>query len=143
MSYEKVRSALATSAVAILKAAPISLTDELIISGNMPSPKENAKWAQILFTTQDPIVATMGGVGTDLVQGVFFVNLRIPLDQGEQQGVKAIDAFRTALPAGSRVTFGGQEVTVLSIGAVDGRVVDGYWRTDITIPFRAFINRGA
>lgn len=142
MSFQKVRQALATSAVAVLKASPISIPDEHIIAGNMPTARANEKWAQILFTTRQPTVATLGEVGKDRSEGVLLVNLRIPLDQGEIDGLKAIDAFRSALPAGSQLTFEGQTVTVLSIGAVDGRVVDGFWRTDITIPFRAFINRG-
>jgi len=144
MSFKKTRQSLATAAIALLKAAPISILPANIISGNMPSPGAgDKKWAQVLFTTRDPSVATMGGIGTDRLEGVLFVNIRIPLDHGEVEGIEAIDAFRSALPAGSRLTFEGQQVTVLSIGAVDGRVVDGYWRTDITIPFRAFINRGA
>lgn len=144
MSLVKVRTALATSAVAILKAAPISILQQNIISGNMPSPRAgDTKWVQLLFANRTPSVATMGSLGEDRFEGVLFVNIRIPLDHGEADGLVAIDAFRSALPAGSRLTFGGQAVTVLSIGAVDGRVVDGYWRTDITIPFRAFIQRGA
>ena len=141
MSLEKIREALATSAIALLKASPISIPAANIISGNMPSPKVNEKWAQVLFTSRAPSVATMGGGGQDYLPGVMLVNIRVPLDQGERIGLKAVDAFRTALPAGSRLTFGGQQVTVLPIGAVDGRVVDGFWRTDITIPYRAFITR--
>lgn len=144
MSFKNTRQSLATAAITILKAAPISILQENIISGNFPSPRAgDVKWAQVLFTTRDPSVATMGSIGTDRLEGVLFVNIRTPLDHGEAEGLAAIDAFRSALPAGSRLTFGGQEVTVLSIGAVDGRVVDGYWRTDITVPFRAFIHRGA
>ena len=143
MSIKQVREALTTSVVAILKASPISLPDANIIAGNMPSPKQNVKWAQILFGTRNPSVATMGASGQDRLEGVLFVNLRTPLDNGEQDGLTTLDTFRTALPAGFRLTFEGQVVEVLSIGAVDGRVVDGFWRTDITIPYRAFIKRGA
>lgn len=144
MSFEKIRKALTTKAVELLQAAPISILQKNIVAGNMPSPAPgDAKWAQILFTTREPSVATLGTGGQDKVTGVLFVNIRVPLDHGELDGVKAIDAFRAALPAGFRLTFGGVEVVVLSIGAVDGRVVDAYWRTDITIPFRAFIQRGA
>ena len=143
MSYQQVREALTTSVVALLKASPISILAENIIAGNMPSPRRNAKWAQIMFTTRTPSVATLGSLGEDKLDGVVLVNLRIPLDQGEADGLQAIDTFRSSLPAGSRLTFESQKVTVLSIGAVDGRVVDGFWRTDITIPFRAFIQRGA
>lgn len=143
MSYKKIREALATSAFAILQASPISILAANIIAENMPSLRVNEKWAQMLFSLRPPSVATLGSGGQDQATGVLFVNIRTPLDQGTSQGLQAIDAFRAALPAGSRLTFEGQEVTVLSIGAVDGRVVDGFWRTDITIPYRAFIQRGA
>ncbi len=142
MSFEQVREALTTAAVGLLEGVDIAIDSANIISGNMPSPKVNAKWAQVLFTTRSTSVATMGNGGQDQLIGVLLVAIRTPLDQGERSGLKAIDAFRRALPAGSRLTFEGQEVTVLSIGAVDGRVVDGFWRTDITIPYRAFIQRG-
>ena len=142
MSFEQVREALTTAAVGLLEGVDIAIDSANIISGNMPSPKVNAKWAQVLFTTRSTSVATMGNGGQDQLIGVLLVAIRTPLDQGERSGLKAIDAFRKALPAGSRLTFEGQEVTVLSIGAVDGRVVDGFWRTDITIPYRAFIQRG-
>ena len=143
MSVVQVREALTTSVVALLKASPISIADANIISGNMPSPHQSSKWVQILFTSRPPYVATLGGGGKDCLEGVLFVNLRIPMDNGELPGLQVVDTFRAALPAGSRLTFEGQEVTVLSIGSVDGRVVDGFWRTDITIPYRAFIKRGA
>lgn len=142
MSFEQVREALTTAAVGLLEGDDIAIDSANVISGNMPSPKVNAKWAQVLFTTRSTSVATMGDAGQDQLVGVLLVAIRTPLDQGERSGLKAIDAFRKALPAGSRLTFEGQEVTVLSIGAVDGRVVDGFWRTDITIPYRAFIQRG-
>lgn len=142
MSYQKIREALTTSAFTILQAAPISILAANVISENMPSLRVNEKWAQMLFSSRQPSVATLGSGGLDEVTGVLFVNIRTPLDQGSSQGLQAIDAFRTALPAGSRLTFEGQEVAVLSIGAVDGRVVDGFWRTDITIGYRAFIQRG-
>lgn len=142
MSFVKVRESLATAAVATLQAAPIEMEAAHIISGNMPSPRINEPWAQILFVPRSPTVATMGDGGMDRVEGVLLVNIRTPLDKGEVDGLVAVDAFRSAFPAGSRLIFEGQEVTVLSIGAVDGRVVDGFWRTDITIPYRAFIQRG-
>jgi len=142
MSVVKVREALATAAVTTLQATPISIEAANIISGNMKSPRVNEPWAQILFVPRSPSVATMGEGGLDRQEGVLLVNIRTPLDRGEYDGLVAVDAFRKAYPAGSRLTFEGQEVTVLSIGAVDGRVVDGFWRTDITIPYRAFIQRG-
>ena len=142
MSYRKIRQALSTSAVGILTAAPINLPSANIISGNMPSPEKGEAWAQILFAARSPFVATMGDGGLDQSEGVLFVNLRHPLDTGEAAGLVAVDAFRAALPVGTRLIFEGQEVTVLSIGAVAGRVVDAFWRTDITIPYRAFIQRG-
>ena len=142
MSYAKIRQALATSAVGVLTASPVSMASGNIISGNMPSPEKNEPWAQILFTARSPSVATMGSGGLDMVEGVLFVNVRHPLDTGEGAGLVVVDAFRDALPAGSRLTFEGQEVTVLSIGAREGRVVDAFWRTDLTLPYRAFIPRG-
>lgn len=143
MSFDLVRKALVTEAVAILTAAPISLTSDAIGADNMPAPKVEGHWCILHFLPNDPAVGSLGTAGLDRVTGILTVAIRSPLDQGEGFGLAALDAFRETLFAGKRVIFGGQEVEIINVGKDPGRVVDTWYRTDITVQFRAYIVRGS
>lgn len=142
MGFAQVRTALVTAADLVMKAAPFSFTDARLIFENTPAPVTNEPWAQYIFAPRKPHVATLGADGTDEVVGILRVDVRFPLDTGISSGLALTDAFREAMPAGTRLSFEGQEVAVLNIGAETGRVVDTWYRTDITVAFRAFLPRG-
>lgn len=142
MGLANARTALVKAADAVMKASPFSFTDARLISENMPAPVTSEAWAQYIFASRRPSVATLGVGGSDVVTGILRVDVRHPLDTGIGAGLALVDAFRTAMPAGTRLSFGGQEVSVLNIGADTGSVVDTWYRTNISIAFRAFLPRG-
>ena len=142
MGLAQVRTAIVKAADLVMKASPFLFTDDQLIYENTPAPVTAGAWAQYMFAPRRPVVATLGGGGQDMVVGIFRVDVRLPLDTGVNIGLALTDAFRLALPAGTRLSFEGQEVTVLNIGAETGRVVDTWYRTDIAIAFRAYLPRG-
>jgi hypothetical protein len=143
MSFDLVRKALVSQARTILTSAPILLTNDAISADNMPAPKVAGNWCIIHFMPNDPVVGSLGTAGLDRLTGILAVAIRSPLDQGEAFGLKALDSFRTTLFAGKQVTFSGQEVEIINVGKDPGRVVDTWYRTDITVQFRAYIVRGS
>ena len=142
MGITQIRTALVKAVIAELKKPPFSFTDGQIIFENTPAPDTPLEWAQLIFAARQPTVATMGGGGTDQVRGILRVDVRHPLDTVIGTGLALVDAMRTALPAGTRLSFEGQEVAILNIGADTGSVVDTWYRTNISVAFRAFLPRG-
>lgn len=138
----KIRAALVSEALPILKAPPISLLDSQIFSENMPRPVTSDNWAQFWFKPGTPRTASMGSGGQDLIEGLLLVNIHIPLDQGNAFGLSAYDSFRKTLTGGKRIIFEGQEVEIVNCGANLDRIVDTWYRADIQIQWRAYLTRG-
>jgi hypothetical protein len=142
MGLNDARTALVTAVQNVLLAAPFSLPANRLTAENMPTPDQTGPWVRFVFYPARPTVWTLGNKATDLVPGLLVAEVSTPLDQGADFGLKALDALRTALYAGKRLTFGGQEVTVVNVGADTGRVFDLWYRTDIQVQFRAYVTRG-
>lgn len=142
MSFADVRTALITSALGIWTSAPISKSEELFSAENFPTVETDTDWCIATFLPSTPTVATMGPGGTDILRGLLQVGVRSPLQQGAAFGLTVLDQFRASLPAGTRLTFNGQQVEIVSVGAALGIVRDAWYRTDIEVRFRAFLIRG-
>lgn len=138
----KISVALATLANSTLLAAPLSFAQDDIIGENQARPESSNAWAQFVFKPNQPVMGSLGSGGLDEVTGVFLVNLHYPLDTGSAPGKDAVGTFRQAFVAGLQLIFEGQEVRVVSCGANLGRIVDTWYRADICIEWRAYLQRG-
>ena len=137
-----VRTALAEAAISTLRSVSIGFTDSQIISENVARPTEDSAWVQLWFKPGKAQVFTLGSGGLDLLPGVFLVNVHLPLDTGNSIGVKVADTFRKSLPAGKRLIFNGQDTHIVNCDANLGRVVDTWYRADISIYWKAYLTRG-
>lgn len=142
MGIAKVRTALVTALNTTLQASPLSFPVANIVGSNRPAPHVATNWCTVTFLPADLMPITLGSSGQDLATGIVAINVRTPLNDGESFGLTVVDTLRAAYPAGTRVTFSGQQVEILGIGFEPGRVIDTWWRTDITVQFRAYIQRG-
>lgn len=138
----KISQALAQLAYDTLVGAEIGLTSAAIIGENMPKPTVEGLWAQMFFKPNQPRVFSLGSGGMDEVTGVFLVNMHYPLDTGSAAGKDAAGTFRRAFTAGSQLIFQGQAVRIVSCGANMGRIVDTWYRADVTINWVAYLQRG-
>lgn len=143
MGLKQVRTALVTAVKDVLEAAPLSLPEDRFGAENMPTPEQDGDWCRfVMLLPNRPVAWTLGAGGDDVFNGLLMAEIHTPLDQGAAFGLSALDAVRSALPAGKRLTFEGQEVQVVNIGADTGRVFDLWYRTDIKVQFRAYVQRG-
>ena len=138
----KIREALGEAAVSTLRSAEIGFVDSQIISENAARPTSNSAWAQLWFKPGKAQVFTLGSGGLDLLSGVFLVNIHLPLDTGNSVGVKAVDTFRKSFIAGKRLIFEEQETHITECDANLGRIVDTWYRADISIYWKAYLTRG-
>lgn len=138
----KVRAALVEKALEVLTSAPLLTPTENIISENMPRPEVSDTWYQLWFKPGAPRVFTLGSGGLDELTGVLLVNGHIPLDEGNAKGLEVAGTMRTVFTAGLRLIFEGQGVEVLNCGVNLGRIVDTWYRADVSITFRAHLTRG-
>lgn len=142
MAVADVRTALMNAALAVWTSEPLSKSADLFSAENFPTVETDTDWCLASFLPSTPAVATMGPGGADQLRGLLQVGVRSPLQQGAAFGLTVLDRFRASLPAGTRLTFNGQQVEIVSVGAVLGIVRDAWYRTDIEVRFRAFLTRG-
>ena len=138
-----VRTALVKSAISVLRSVDLGFVDSQIISENVARPTSNSAWAQIWFKPGKAQVFTLGSGGLDLLSGALLVNIHLPLDTGNSVGVKAADTFRKSFIAGKRLIFEGQETYIVECDANLGRIVDTWYRADISVYWKAYLTRGA
>lgn len=105
------------------------------------SPTQGTPWAQVFFLPEQPKVATLSGVGEDMHEGVFQVNLNYPQGAGAGAAADKADAIREYFEAGAKFASGSQEVLILSSGRAGGRNVEGWYVLPVSINFQARTTR--
>jgi hypothetical protein len=100
-------------------------------------PTQGTPWAQLFFLPDQPKVATLSGVGEDMHEGVFQVNLNYPQGAGSGAAADKADAIREYFEAGAKFVSGSQEVLVTSTGRAGGRNAEGWFILPVTINFMA------
>ena len=136
-SLSLVRSALVKSFVdgAFFPAANIQWENVPFV------PPVGLPWAAVWFMPAQPVVATLGSGGQDMVDGIFQVDLNYPLGGGDAEIGAKYDALKNLYKAGLRPSYGGQEVIVRACGRSQSQVIDGFCRCSVTVTFYAHINR--
>lgn len=137
MSLTKAQSALIKAFVdgAFFPAANVEQPNVLF------NPPSNAAWARLHFVPAQPTVATLGGGGTDRVDGFLQIDLNYPLNKGTKPSDDMFEALRLLFTAGARFTYSGQQVVVVSCGRSQGRTDNGFWKVPVTVVFYAHITR--
>lgn len=136
MSASAVQSALIQAVKTKLDALSLPTAYE-----NMTFDRPDGAWAQVFFLPNQPVVETLGSAGSDFLDGLLQVDLNYPTGQGDSAARAAYESIRDAFPAGSRLSYNGQEVVIRNCGRSSGRVVDGCFRINITIVWYALIPR--
>lgn len=141
MSLAKVRSAFVTELTTgnfLAPAADIQWPNKKFDAAG------KAFWAAFWFFPDQPIVATLGkpgSGGTDDQGGFVQLDLNYATDSGEAAALAKFADLSSRFTAGARFSYQGQVVTVRSCGCSQGRIVDGFYRVSVTIPFYARIPR--
>ncbi len=106
-------------------------------------PAAGTPWAAVFILPNQPEVATLGGRGEDVHDGVFQISLFYPPDQGDADIMAKADAVAKHYKAGQRYTYDGQGVLIRSCGRSQGRLDDGWYRIDLTVNWQSHVSRAA
>lgn len=138
-----IRTALAAAIVPLLTGSELGYSSDQIFAENSPRPDSLDPWIQLWFKPGKATAFTLGPGGLDLLPGVMLVNFHLALDTGSAEGIKVAGTFRDAFPAGKRLIFNGQDTHIVNCDANLSRVVDTWYRADISIYWKAYLTRGA
>ena len=141
MSIVKIEQALIQSYIGAGLAVPTiheNVTEPLDVT---TAKAKQAPWAELYFLSIQPSVATLGDSGTDAQDGLLQINLYFPLNQGRKATRGAIEMLCAYYKAGRSFSYQGQSVSTRSCGAGNGRNVDGWYQTIITITWKARTSR--
>ena len=105
------------------------------------TPPSATPWAAFYFVPAQPVVATLGAGGSDMLDGFVQIDLNYPANKGTKEVRDKAEALRSVFTAGARFSYSGQEVVIVSCGRSQGRIINGFYRVSVTIVFYAHINR--
>jgi hypothetical protein len=135
MSLAAVETALETLAETALGDVPTEWENAKVDKDNA------AKWAKVVFVSNQPTAATMGTGGRDHVDGFLQIDLNYRQGKGKAQAKNDFEAIRGYFKAGDHPVNSGQVVTVRNCGRSQGRIVDNWYRVSITVTWYAQIPR--
>lgn len=104
-------------------------------------PPVTGAWAAVYFLPSQPFVATLGTGGEDEVPGILQIDLNFPPNSGTKGCNDKYEAIKNVFTAGARFAYSGQEVVIRSCGRSQGRIVNNFYCTVVTIAFYAYVNR--
>ena len=98
-------------------------------------------WFEIAYLPGRPEPSTLGDEGEDEVMGVAQIDVCIPVDSGEHQVFKALATLEDYFTGGRSLEYKGQTAVVTSTSRSPGYPDDGWWKTPLSIYFRASYQR--
>jgi hypothetical protein len=104
-------------------------------------PTPGTAWAEVFIIPNQPTVGTLGAAGEDNHTGLMQIDLNYPPDSGSKAAIDKADEIRALFKAGSRFSYSGQLITVLSCGRSRGVKAGGWFRVSMTINWYAFTAR--
>lgn len=107
------------------------------------TPESGSLWFKVSYVPADRFRATLGDEGEDHVKGFIQIDVNAPAGAGESASRTELDALEVVFQGGEVLVYSGQEVTILACKRSNGREVDGFWRTSLTIDFYARLRRMA
>lgn len=107
-------------------------------NSNDYTPKADTPWFEFFLIPNPPRVVTLGDGGLDEHTGFAQVNLNYPLHEGTGAMLQKADEISALFKAGSRHTYQGQTVSIISCGLDGvGQTVNGFSQSKLTIQYRA------
>jgi len=106
-------------------------------------PPPQGPWASVFFVPDKPRPLTLGPGGMDEVVGFLQIDLNFPPNSGDQAVQAMAGALEEAFTTGSRLSYGGVDVTVRSSGRSPGGLVGSFWRMPVTVQFYSQYGRAA
>lgn len=137
MSIVKIEQALIQSYIGAGLAVPTIYENTAEPETVATAKTTQSPWAELFFISNQPDVATLGSVGTDAQDGLIQLNLNFPLNKGRKATREAIELLSSYYTAGRSFSYQNQSVSIRSCGAGNGRNVDGWYQTIITITWKA------
>lgn len=134
MSQAKMKRALLTRLDTMLGIPYIVPNDE-------STPPNAGPYASVSFLLSGPEVFTCGDDGLDEHRGVMQVLLQYPQGQGSGLLDEKADAIRESFRAGLKLTYDGQEVTVVNAGMGNQIPFNNRFVCPVSIRFYAFTRR--
>lgn len=93
------------------------------------SPTAGTAYVSLSFTPNQPRALSMGGtaVGTDLVTGIYTIEVFYPSNSGDTQSLTDFETIRARFPSGKQLSYNNQVVEIMSCGRTVGSIVDTSW----------------
>ena len=104
-------------------------------------PPSSEPWARVKVSPVSITTASQGVGGLDLHQGLLQITVSDVPDLGDGRIGRALEAFRTAFPAGRQLTYGTQKVLIDGGDISPLFSADGWIRASISIRWRAYTTR--
>lgn len=136
MSIAKIRSAL----VQAVQAGSFGLS-VVYENTNSFTPQADTPWAAFSLSMTPPNVASLGDSGQNEYTGFAQLLLSHPLNSGAGASLEKADEIAAAFKPGSLLTYQGQAVRITRSGADSPFIDQGYYKTPVTIYWRAFAER--
>lgn len=103
------------------------------------SPTAGTEYVQLLNIPND--ITPFSVKETNETDGIFRIILYWPVDEGAIQAKLKADEIMDAFTIGSQVCYDGQCATVTRLSRQKGIAENGWYKTLITIAYKAFIRR--
>ena len=143
MAESDVRIALTQAAANLLTALSYNISTQVQWGTETFDPQAQGKWARVTRLPNDPFPVTLGNQGYDRMTGLLVIEFFAPIGSGEGQFDTVENTCRSAFPAGKRLYYGTEYVSVIGAGLGAITVVDNWIRKAFTVTFRADIRRTA
>jgi len=107
-------------------------------NSNDHDPRADTPWFEFFLIPNRPSVVTLGDEGLNEHTGIVQINLNYPLHEGSGAVLQKADEVSNLFKAGSRHTYQGQTVSIISCGLDgSGQIVNGFYQAILTIQYRA------
>ena len=103
------------------------------------SPTAGTEYVELINIPND--ITPLSVTGTDQTDGIFRIILYWPVNVGAIQAKLKADEILAVFTLGSKVCYESQCATITRASRQKGLSVDGWYKTILTISYRAFIAR--
>lgn len=102
---------------------------------NLEQPSNEVPWAELFIIPIETLAFTLGADGQDLYEGILQVNLNYPTNTGHKEALLMADRLCHHFRAGQLSVYDGVQVNFRGATALQGRVVNGWWRVVVSARF--------
>ena len=137
MSIDSIHKALDTK-LKTLSGGSIAAED-IITENFVYDPTKGTAFLKSHLLPSQPVQATMGTTGQNIVIGIYWVNLFFPVDAGHSLSSVEADLVIALLKRGTNLTVSGVTVTIVSAGKQKSVEDADWYMTPVQINWRSFL----